>query len=186
MLTSAVWAWACTGQSGIQLTPTISPPEGRVALSQTASGAGFAPASAVGTEAGSGPVQIRWNSMSGPLLATVAVQQGQSLATEIAIPRVAPGVYYVVASQGSHIARAAVQVSGGHGANASGGSADLWGGFSTAKSSAAAADSAVAPASSPTSAAVAGLGLLAGGAAALGAFGIMTFGSRRRTKRNAG
>lgn len=74
-------AWACTPQSSIAVEPAV-------ALSGTAvavEGRSFV---------SNGPVEIRWNSATGPLLATAT---GPDFSTDVTIPDVPPGGYALLA-----------------------------------------------------------------------------------------
>lgn len=74
-------AWACTSQAWLgDITPTAGPPGTRA----TVTGKNFAP----------GPVEIRWNTNGGTVLATAS---GPSFSVAVTIPEVAPDVYTVVA-----------------------------------------------------------------------------------------
>ena len=75
-------AWACSAQSELQ----VSVNAGAALSTTTVNGVGFAP----------GPIQLRWNSLSGPVLATVS---GPRFSTRVTIPDAAPNVYYIVAGQ---------------------------------------------------------------------------------------
>lgn len=79
-------AWACTPTASIKANPVPGVPEGSRAV-------------VVGSSFKAGaPVEIRWNSSSGPLLATAA---GPDFATEVAIPGNAKdGMHYLVAVGG--------------------------------------------------------------------------------------
>jgi hypothetical protein len=73
-------AWGCTPQAAITLQPAAAVAGGQVAVS----GSSFV----------DGPVEIRWGSASGAVIAT---GHGPSFTATATIPRAAPGTYYVVA-----------------------------------------------------------------------------------------
>lgn len=77
----ATLAWACTAQATIQLSPRWGEPGSTVVVD----GRSFVDG---------GPVSIRWDSPSGPQLATAT---GPSFSTAVTVPDVDAGVYYVVA-----------------------------------------------------------------------------------------
>ena len=82
-ITSA--AWACTG-SPPQIS-ALAPQMGLAGSEVRVAGGNFA-----------GPVELRWNSVNGPLLATAV--DGASFAVPVTIPADAqPGIFYVVAVQ---------------------------------------------------------------------------------------
>lgn len=82
-LSVPIVAHACSITTSISLSPT----SGQARSVTTVYGAGFA----------AGPVQVRWGSPTGPLLATA---QGPTIAVPITVPNVAPGPYYVDAMDG--------------------------------------------------------------------------------------
>ncbi len=75
---SAALAWACTPQSHIDLGATSGHPGDSIAVS--------------GNAFLSGPVEIHWNSSTGPLLATAT---GPAFTVNVTLPKVAAGVYYL-------------------------------------------------------------------------------------------
>lgn len=82
MLGAATLAWACVPGPGFSVGPNAGP----AGSSATAWGSGFRDR----------PVEIRWNSEAGPVLAAGTPQNG-SLSLPITIPGNAPpGVHYVV------------------------------------------------------------------------------------------
>jgi len=81
LLVVASVAWACTPQATIGVQPAAALSGSAVAVE----GADFS---------SGGPVEIRWNSASGPLLATAT---GPEFSADIRIPDVPPGVYTVLA-----------------------------------------------------------------------------------------
>jgi len=97
VLAAASLAWACVPQGGFTLNPTEGAAGSRVA----ASGSGF--------EAGQ-PVEIRWESRTGPILATTTGPAFNNV--PITIPAdAAPGVHFISAANtgehGDHSATAA-------------------------------------------------------------------------------
>ncbi|HVE47464.1 MAG TPA: hypothetical protein VNA57_12060 [Acidimicrobiales bacterium] len=81
-------AWACTPQATTQsITPGAAPPGAEVTLT---SENGYPSAA---------PVEIRWNSSEGPLLATAA--GSGSFSVRFTVPDVHPDIYYVVGVQRS-------------------------------------------------------------------------------------
>lgn len=79
-LVGAALAWACSPQASISLNSGL----GRGGDPITVHGSGFS----------TGAAEVRWNSASGPLLATAS---GRSFSVEITIPSDAPGPHYIVA-----------------------------------------------------------------------------------------
>jgi len=89
-LTAASVAWACTAGGYV----TVNPTSGVAGATVNVSGSGFM---APSQEAEVGPVQIRWNSTSGPLLATAG---GPSFSIDVVIPeKASPRTYYIVGVQ---------------------------------------------------------------------------------------
>ncbi|MGQ0520845.1 MAG: hypothetical protein ACT4PX_06825 [Actinomycetota bacterium] len=74
--------WACTPTASIAVEPKVGPPSSLVMVS----GQGFV---------ADRPVDIHWNSMTGPVLAS---PMGPSFSTKIVVPDVAAGSYYVIAT----------------------------------------------------------------------------------------
>jgi len=93
-------AWACTSSPTMTLVPAAP-----AAVAGSSSGPGAfaaaAPSSAVtvkmtgGEWASDQAVQIHWNGLAGPVLATT---QGGNFSVPIQVPQVNPGVYYVTAT----------------------------------------------------------------------------------------
>lgn len=99
-------AWACTDLS---VMAAASPPVGPGLSATTVSGQ---TATRGGT---SPPVEIRWDSASGPLLATAVTDGEGRFSTTVGVPAAAPGVYTLVAvtptSDGAvDVARSSFQV----------------------------------------------------------------------------
>ncbi|MGI8407780.1 MAG: hypothetical protein ACR2L3_04650 [Actinomycetota bacterium] len=93
-------AWACTPLADIRLEVVTAPSGTEVETT----GRGFEP-SAGPREA---PVEIRWENHLGALLATA---EGPEFEVDVAIPEAPPGIYYIVAVQGSQVrARAEFEV----------------------------------------------------------------------------
>lgn len=84
VLGGASLAWACTAQAGITGSAVEGQSAGPAGSQTTISVSNFAP----------GPVEVRWNSADGSVLAT---GNGPDFKSTITIPQVAEGVYYVVA-----------------------------------------------------------------------------------------
>lgn len=110
-------AWACTSTPSM----TLQPSAGVAAASGPGAPAAFAasaPKSTVtvnvrdGAWAPTEAVQIHWNGLAGPLLATT---QGRNFSTPIEVPDTAPGVYYVTATGTSGLTRVsqALEITGG-------------------------------------------------------------------------
>ena len=169
-------AWACTGQSQVQIIPTVVPPHRRTAVTQVA-GRPFSP----------GAVTIRWNAVDGPQLATTQLAEGQELKVDFVVPEVPAGVYYVVVQGGSgdEIARAAIEVTGSTGQPAAArGSADLWQGFEMATGAEAEAGAGSAAEAGRNGPSVpAGYGLLAAGLVLAGTFAVVAV--RRRSTQSS-
>ena len=93
VLATVSLAWACVPQGAFNLSPS----SGAAGMEVTALGNNFPP----------GPVEIRWGSREGTLLATAT---GPSFSVSVTIPSgLGPGVYYVSASppEGGHGAHSA-------------------------------------------------------------------------------
>lgn len=93
VLATVSFAWACVPQGAFDLSPST----GAAGTQVTALGNNFPP----------GPVEIRWGSRQGTLLATAT---GPSFSISVTIPSgLSPGVYYVSASppEGGHGAHSA-------------------------------------------------------------------------------
>lgn len=85
-LAAASVAWACTAYANISITPQTGPPGSEM----TVQGRAFA------EPATSNPVEIRWGSATGPVLATAP---GPSFSVPVTVPDADPGVHTVVALQ---------------------------------------------------------------------------------------
>lgn len=83
-------AWACTSLA----TLSINPQAGTSGQTVTATGARFS-----STASGASPVEIRWNSSTGPLLATVAPSASGTINFSFVAPAGDAGYYTVIASQ---------------------------------------------------------------------------------------
>ncbi|MDQ6839056.1 MAG: hypothetical protein M3137_12190 [Actinomycetota bacterium] len=116
LMALAATAWACTSSP----TMTLQPAANAAAAGSGSTPGAFAaaaPASTVtvkmtgGAWASDEAVQIHWNGLTGPLLATT---QGGNFSMPIQVPKVAPGVYYVTASDpaGSTRVSQALEVTG--------------------------------------------------------------------------
>lgn len=91
VLGGAALAWACGAQAGIKNSPNTgmsgNPQTGKGGTTFTVSGTNFR----------EGPVEVHWNSVSGPLLGTAT---GPSFSISVTVPAgQAEGTYYVVAFQ---------------------------------------------------------------------------------------
>jgi len=181
------FAWACTPQAHMQIIPPAFGPAGtQVAVTG-------------GTAYGSAPVEVRWNSPDGPVLASVqslTATQGVFHA-QVTIPVVSPDVYYLVAVvQGRGVARAAYEVTTAEDSAeqtsaagtppAKGVSNDLWSGLAAstgaypASTGAYPAQAGAALSQAPASKGLmAGMGLLALGTMALTAGAVLAFGRKR-------
>lgn len=94
VLGGAGLAWACTAQSRIT---TMDPESGDTGTMVTLSGEGFQ----------SGPVEIRWDSQTGPVIGMADARPGRvegavgaSFTTSVSIPDAAPGQHLLVAVPG--------------------------------------------------------------------------------------
>lgn len=94
-------ASGCTVQAGIDPLLVQS---GRPGTTLAVTGEATAP----------GPVELRWNGIRGPALATAIAGGGShstEFAAEVTVPEVAPGVYYLVLASGeAGVGRAAFEV----------------------------------------------------------------------------
>ena len=99
---AAAVAWACTGQPLLSIADPVAAPGKELpavvrALDQSRSTA----------------VDLRWNGMEGPVVASAVVEPGRDLTVPVRVPEVSPGVYYLVlVTDGQGVGRAAVQVTG--------------------------------------------------------------------------
>lgn len=82
MIGAASFAWACT----IQAELYVSPGSGAASSLARVSGSGF----------GNSPVEIRWGGANGPQLGSA---MGPSFSVRVTIPNVAPRVYTIIATQ---------------------------------------------------------------------------------------
>ncbi len=91
-------AWASTPTARIvSASPSAASPGSQVRI-------------AVESVSTQGPVEIRWNSLTGERLATAA-WDGKAYAASVAVPDVAPGVYTLVATaDGAGVARTSFEV----------------------------------------------------------------------------
>lgn len=181
VLALAGLAWACTAQAELQIIPPAYGPAGSQ-VSVSGNSGTYLPH----------PVEIRWNSAAGPVLAasetSAGPETGRTFSTQVTIPEVSPGVYYLLATiEGQGVARAAFEVTSAGvttapsvGARPTAGvEADLWSalGPSTARNAPAASALPERGASSP--ALIAGTAFLALGAAALSAGAVVALGRKR-------
>jgi hypothetical protein len=174
----AAAAWACTPKpQNFALDPPVA-----------AAAAQPAEVTATGQIAGDSEVTLHWNGVQGPVLAqtTADAHTGQFAATFEVPESAEPGVAYVVASTGNDasqgVARAALQVTGqGQGADQTASSA-----WQAEPNQATAATSPISPAGLSTPA-MAGMGMLAlGGAALLASFTTAAVQRRRTPARRVG
>lgn len=92
-------AFACTAQPQVySLQPESATPGSAITVSGE-------------SVTGSSPVEIRWNGVGGPLLATATPVQGR-FATQVKVPNVSPGIYSVMLVTSDGTARAAFEVVG--------------------------------------------------------------------------
>ncbi len=99
LLAAVSTAWACTAVAHRFALSAVDGPAGAQIEAQ-----GEAVAS-------KGPVEIRWNSATGDVLATTT--DLAAFSAPMKIPNVSPGVYYLVAvADGQAVARAAFEVTG--------------------------------------------------------------------------
>lgn len=91
-------AWACTRNPSISLSPSF----GRAGSQTQVTGSSFLPGE---------PVEIRWNSATGPVLGRAAPKPDYSFSVPVVVPADAPnGTYYIVAIAPASRAQAAFQV----------------------------------------------------------------------------
>ncbi|MGH2772824.1 MAG: hypothetical protein ACRDIU_06780 [Actinomycetota bacterium] len=176
VLGSAAAVWACSVQPNlIGLTTQTTPPFSEIRVKGQAQ-----------TERST--VEIRWNGVNGPLLATVGpndVDQNGYFSVPITVPEVAPGVYSVVATGPDYlVSRAAVEVVAAAGSVSPGGttSADLWSGMSPGVS--VPEVSSAPPAAAGAGAPGVGIALLAAGLLGTAAAGALALGRPSRARRN--
>lgn len=98
VLLTASTAWACTNFIRIE---NVSP----ATLQPSAS------ASVRGVDAVAGStVELRWNKLTGPVLAVAQADAYGAFAAEVQVPNVTPGLYVLTATSEGHVARSAIQV----------------------------------------------------------------------------
>lgn len=91
-------AWACTPQAALFPPVPLEGPKGTPVLIR-----GQAPSP--------GPVQVRWNSLTGPVIATTEAGEGHFAIQNVAIPDVPAGVYYMVlTTETNEVARVGFEV----------------------------------------------------------------------------
>lgn len=158
-------AWGCTVQAGIDPLLVQS---GRPGTKLAVTGEAIAP----------GPVELRWNGIRGPVVATAIAGGGShstEFAAEVTVPEAAPGVYYLVLASGdAGVGRAAFEVTAVPPAT----STAQGGGFSAADVWSTTSSSATTDGASPALAL--GTGMLAVGLVAL--FTGATVGAVRRSR----
>ena len=126
LLIGAATAWACTASPTMTLEPASPAFAGGTGSTPPASPGAFvasAPNSTVTVKMVTGPwdtntaVQIHWNSLTGPVLATTT---GANFSVPVQVPQVAPGVYYVVAADAAGASKMAqaIEITGPVGAPA--------------------------------------------------------------------
>ncbi len=86
-------AWACTNLA----TMNLSNAAGTSGQSITVTGSSFHAASA--SSPANVPVQLHWNSVTGPVLATAIPDQTGNISASVTIPQAAPGYYVMIATQ---------------------------------------------------------------------------------------
>jgi len=162
ILGAASLAWACSQAAGFSAL-TQAGPVGTV-FAATATGY-------------SGPVQIHWNSIDGPVVSSPAPSGGM----QVTVPDVSPGVYYLVfATKDAGVGRMAFDVTPSAGSTAPSHKApsDLWSGFDSGSPALTAA-----PAQASISQNVmAGLGLFAAGLLMMSGLAVVAL--RRRVRAN--
>ncbi len=148
LLGAAGMAFACTGQPVMQMAGQPMGEAGsRVALNVLSS-----------PQLDKAPVSVHWNALNGPTLATASLP-AEGGRMEVTVPKVGPGVYYLVLNAGeAGVGRAAFEVTEPAG-------------FAAPRS---AWDSGERPASGTSGPLTAGMVLLAVGLVGLGGFGLVT------------
>lgn len=101
VLFASLAAWACTPQTPIAIMPNSGYPGSQVEISGASS-----------EIYRSNLVEIRWNSINGPVLGSAAVAPGQAFSIKVTVPEAPPGVYYPVLVTGGSfgIARAPFEI----------------------------------------------------------------------------
>ena len=95
-------AWACTGQTYMNIPVTAGAPGSPLSMEVVA-----------GPQLAAGAVAVHWNSIDGPVLASTTVAEGEGAVLEATVPQVAPGVYYLVLDTANgDLARSAFEVTG--------------------------------------------------------------------------
>lgn len=90
-------AWACTNLA----TLNLSNASGTSGTNVTVTGSSFATAKSFATASASQavPVQLHWNSVTGPVLATAIPDATGNISAAVTIPQAQPGYYVLVATQ---------------------------------------------------------------------------------------
>ncbi|MGH2809250.1 MAG: hypothetical protein ACRDIA_00025 [Actinomycetota bacterium] len=171
VLLGASVAWACTAQFYLsQVTPSAVPSRASVSL--------------VGATPEQTPVEIRWNTETGPRVDTAVTRSGSSFSSQVTVPDSTPGVYYlVVVSNGRKLASAPIQVTdslgqAGSSARAAG---DLWTGFDADQPSTDGLGGVSKAPGGPKAGLLLGAGLLAVGGAAVFSAVVVAGRTRRRS-----
>lgn len=98
----ASMAWACTGQTYMNVPVTTGAPGSPLSVEVVA-----------GPRLAAGAVAVHWNSINGPVLASTTVGEGEGAVLQATVPQVAPGVYYLVLDTANgDLARSAFEVTG--------------------------------------------------------------------------
>ncbi|MGH2772237.1 MAG: hypothetical protein ACRDIU_03750 [Actinomycetota bacterium] len=126
LATMAGGAWACSAQSSISLLPRSAP-----ARTQISAAGDWASVQA--PVSNKSQVEIRWNATDGPRVDVATTLEGNEFTSQVVVPEVAPGVYYIVAvADGQKISSAPFEVTLSSSAGAAGTrgeSNDLWSAF---------------------------------------------------------
>lgn len=170
-------AWACTGSApATSISPKAAEPGAQVTVS--------------GTNYAAAPVEVRWNGVPGPVLATA---QGPHFSQAVTLPAdAAPGMFYLTVVQrdaaGSVTYKVADTVevtapasdAGTAAPSTASATGDLWSGFGTASGPSASGNAATPAPSSGSGNMALGMGLMAvGGVALLGGFALAEVRRRR-------
>jgi len=95
LLAPLAWAWACTSLATVDLKPAAGVTGAEIA----GVGYGFDTGAVGPGPASVEPVEVHWNSTSGPLLARVAPSSDGSIHFSFKAPAGAPAYYTVIATQ---------------------------------------------------------------------------------------
>jgi len=183
IIVAGSFAWACTPQARLQIIPPAAGPS-RTQITVSGVSGSNEPA----------PVEIRWNSATGPTLASVPAKGGwEAFQGQITIPDASPDVYYLVAVVGGQgVARAAYEVtapgssadptSASASRSATGVASDLWSGLAASSNAVSAQPEPSLSQTTTPKGLMAGMAFLALGVMTLSGGAVLAFGRKRTAK----